>query len=117
MKVTGLKWAGTRTDRFEETVRFFEEVMGVELDETQAGFASFRTTEGDKIEVFGPDDAEHDFMTTGPVVGFGVEDVESARAELEGAGVEFIGPTHSEGDYSWAHFRGPDGNVYEITSS
>lgn len=116
MNVTGLKWAGTRTDRFQETVRFFESVMGIELDETQAGFASFRMMEGDKFEVFGPEDREHDFMTTGPVVGFGVEDIDAARAELEGAGVEFIGATRREGSYAWAHFRGPDGNVYEITS-
>ncbi|MGH2556045.1 MAG: VOC family protein [Actinomycetota bacterium] len=72
---------------------------------------------GDKIEVFGPEDPDHDFMTTGPVVGFGVADVDSARAELEDAGVEVIGPTHGEGNYRWAHFRGPDGNIYEITSS
>jgi len=117
MKVTGLKWAGTRTDRFQETVRFFENVMGIELDAAQPGFVSFKTAEGDKVEVFGPEDTDHDFMTTGPVVGFGVDDVASARTELEGAGVEFIGHTHSEGDYSWAHFRGPDGNIYEITSS
>jgi predicted enzyme related to lactoylglutathione lyase len=116
MKVSALTWAGTRTDRFDATVRFFEEVMGIELEETQAGFASFRTQEGDKFEVFGPEDTDHDFMTC-PVVGFGVDDIESARAELEGAGVEFIGPTQREGDHAWAHFRGPDGHVYEITSS
>lgn len=116
MNVTGITWAGTRTDRFEEMVRLFSDVMGIDLDAQQRGFASFKTAGGDKIEVFGPDDPDHDFMTTGPVVGFGVGDVASARAELENAGVEFIGPTHSEGDYRWAHFRGPDGNVYEITS-
>lgn len=117
MKVTGLTWAGTRTDRYEETVSFFADVLGIDLVDREHGFASFKTARGDKIEVFGPGDAEHDFMTTGPVVGFGVDDVDAARSELEGAGVEFIGPTCNEGDYRWAHFRGPDGNVYEITSS
>ena len=116
MKVTGLKWAGTRTEAFDDSVRFFENVMELDLEETQSGFASFRTQEGDKFEVFGPEDPDHGFMTC-PVVGFGVEDMDSARAELERAGVEFIGATHRQGDNAWAHFRGPDGNVYEITSS
>jgi hypothetical protein len=30
--------------------------------------------------------------------------------------IEFLGPTGGEpGGYRWAHFRGPDGNVYELT--
>ena len=117
METTGLVWAGTRTERFDEMVRFLGDVMGIERDNEQAGFVSFKTSSGDKFEVFGPDDPDHDFMTTGPVVGFGVADVDAARSELEEAGIEFVGPTQSEGDYRWAHFRGPDGNIYEITSS
>jgi catechol 2,3-dioxygenase-like lactoylglutathione lyase family enzyme len=117
MEITGITWAGTRTTRFDETVQFFRDVMGVDLVDQQEDFASFRTGDGDKIEVFGPAERDHDFMTTGPVVGFGVADVDSARTELEKAGVDFIGPTHGEGDYRWAHFRGPDDNIYEITSS
>jgi predicted enzyme related to lactoylglutathione lyase len=117
MNVTGLTWGGTRTDKFEETTAFFRQVMGIELDEQAPGFASFKTASGDKFEVFGPEDPDHDFMTTGPVVGFGVDDVDGARSEMESAGVEFIGATQSQGDYRWAHFYGPDGNVYEISSS
>jgi predicted enzyme related to lactoylglutathione lyase len=117
MQVTGLRWAGTRTDKFEDTVRFLRDVMGLSLDEEQAGFASFVLPNHDKFEVFGPDEAEHSYFTTGPVVGFGVTDVDAAREELERSGIEVIGPVHSEGDYRWSHFRGPDGNVYEIASS
>ena len=117
MDVTGIVWAGTRTERFDEMARFLGEVMGFERADEQAGFVSFKTSRGDKFEVFGPADSDHDFMTTGPVVGFGVTDVDAARAELEAEGIEFLNPTQSEGDYRWAHFRGPDGNVYEITSS
>ncbi len=117
MEVTGITWAGTRTNRFEETVWFLSDVMGIDPVAQEQGFASFKTARGDKVEVFGSDDPDHEFMTTGPVVGFGVSNVDSARAEMENAGVEFIGDTQSEGDYRWANFRGPDGNVYEITSS
>lgn len=117
MEVTGLSWVGTRTERFEETARFFGEVMGIERDDEQPGFVSFKSPRGDKVEVFDTDESEHDFMTTGPAVGFAVLDIDEARSELEAAGIEFMAPTQREGDFRWAHFRGPDGNIYEITSS
>jgi predicted enzyme related to lactoylglutathione lyase len=117
VEVKGLTWSGTRTDSFDQTVKFFRQVMGLDLDNEQSGFASFKLANGDKFEVFGPDDRDHTFFTTGPVVGFGVDDVEAARKELESHGVEFMAPTRSEGEYRWAHFRGPDGNIYEIGGS
>ncbi len=117
VKVTGITWGGTRTDKFDETVAFFRDKLGLEVSAQQSGFTSLAAPSGDKFEVFSPEDQEHSFMTTGPVIGFGVDDVDAARAELEGQGVEFIGETQSHDDYKWAHFRGPDGNVYEISSS
>ena len=117
MEVTGLSWVGTRTGSFDEMARFFGEVMGIERDEEQPGFVSFKTPRGDKIEVFDTDESEHGFMTTGPAVGFAVTDLDGARSELEGAGIQFMAPTQQEGEFRWAHFRGPDGNIYEITSS
>ena len=117
MEVIGLSWVGTRTERFEETTRFFGEVMGIERDDEQPGFVSFKTPRGDKVEVFDTDESGHDFMTTGPAVGFAVTDIDGARSELEAAEIEFMEPTQREGDFRWAHFRGPDGNIYEITSS
>jgi hypothetical protein len=45
-----------------------------------------------------------------------VGDIEQARQELIDAGVELIGPLRTmENGYAWQHFRGPDGNVYELT--
>jgi hypothetical protein len=117
VELTGLVWAGTRTDRFDDMVSFLGEVMGLESTGSDKGFAAFRLPNGDKFEVFGPEDSEHDFFTRGPVVGFGVPDVDRARAELEGAGIEFIGPVHRESGFVWSHFHGPDGNVYELTES
>jgi predicted enzyme related to lactoylglutathione lyase len=117
MKVTGLSWVGTRTESFDEMTRFFGEVMGIDRDDEQPGFASFKTPHGNKVEVFAMDESEHAFMTTGPAVGFAVTDIDEARSELEAEGIEFMAPTQSEGEFRWAHFRGPDGNIYEITSS
>jgi predicted enzyme related to lactoylglutathione lyase len=117
MEVTGLSWVGTRTENFDEMTRFFGEVMGIDRDDEQPGFVSFKTPRGDKVEVFDLVESEHDFMTTGPAVGFAVTDVDEARSELEAAGIQFMAPTQREGEFRWAHFRGPDGNIYEITST
>jgi len=71
-----------------------------------------------RVEIFGPSDTEHRHLATGPVAGFVVDDMEAARAELEKAGAEFIGLVHGDpGVDEWAHFRAPDGTVYEITRS
>ena len=116
MKAQGLVWLGVRTAGFDETVAFFGGVLGLRPLHEEPDFAVFEAENGDKVEVFGPNDTEHRHFETGPVAGFGVDDVERARAEMEAAGVEFIGPVRRwEDGGSSAHFRGPDGNVYEVT--
>jgi len=52
-------------------------------------------------------------FATGPVVGFAVRDLAAAVEELRRAGVELLG----EPGPMWQHFRGPDGNVYELVTS
>lgn len=116
MKAEGLVWLGTRTPQFEATVRFFGGTMGLRVEHEEPDFAVLRLPDGGKVAVFGPGDRDHEHFTTGPVAGFLVEAVEEARAELENAGISFIGPVHHYGEDSvWSHFIGPDGNVYEIT--
>ena len=119
MKVKRLGWLGTRTQRFEDMRRFLQEVMGLALVNEEPDFAMFRLPGGtrDFVEVIGPSDTDYTFYTTGPVVGFVVEDLEGARAEMEAAGVELIGPltwAKTLEGYGWFHFRGPDGNVYGV---
>jgi glyoxylase I family protein len=117
MKVNGLGWVGTRTADFDEMVAFLKGVFGLTPTYEDAGFAVFRLANGDTVEVFGADDEHHAFFTTGPVVGFRVDDVAEAQAEMEAAGITFLGrPESSPDGYAWSHFRGPDGNVYEIMS-
>jgi hypothetical protein len=44
-----------------------------------------------------------------------VDDVHSARKEMEAAGIEFLDPeVQSFKGSSWTHFRGPDGSVYQL---
>jgi hypothetical protein len=112
MRVIGIAWLGTRTDRFDEMREFFRELTGVAPREEQ-GLAAFELASGDRIEVLDP--AVGESYMVAPVAGFLVEDVAAARAELESRGIEFLGPIQTGAGSSWSHFRAPDGHVYELT--
>ena len=115
--VKGLVWVGSRTEHYEQMVGFYRDTLRLPLEHEKGEFAVFRLPDGSKAEVFGPSDTEHTHFCTGPVAGFLVDDVETARGVLEVGGIEFIGPVHEWGPTgeAWSHFRAPDGNVYEIT--
>jgi catechol 2,3-dioxygenase-like lactoylglutathione lyase family enzyme len=91
MKTTELVWVGIRTPDFQESVRFFRDVLGMPLNELdeEKEFAWFRLDTGQSFELFGRDDPKRQFMTA-PVLGFKVEDAHEARKRMEGTGVEFI---------------------------
>ncbi len=113
--VKGIVWTGVRTARFDEMRAFVERLSGAVPVIDRPGFAVFNLPDGDRVEVFGPDGYAH--FDAGPVVGFLVDDVDASRRVLEAEGVEFLAPTdRSDDGNAWAHFRGPDGNVYELTS-
>ena len=116
MKVKGIVWLGTRTDRFEQMNDFCRELLGLSQKLLEPGFAVYELPNGDLFEVFGSDQAENEFMTH-PVAGFLVDDIVAARAEMEAKGIEFLGPIEGDTDYKWTHFRAPDGFVYELTYS
>ena len=116
MKVKGLVWLGTRTQKFDDTANFFRDTLGLRAEHEEQDVAVYRLPNGDTVEVFGPGDKDHEHFATGPVVEFLVDDVEEARADLERAGIEFVRPVHNSEDGAfWAHFTGPDGYVYGIT--
>jgi catechol 2,3-dioxygenase-like lactoylglutathione lyase family enzyme len=113
MEIAGLGWSGTRTERAEELARFYEGVLGLRQVHSEPEFWVFELKDGRHVEVFGTGYAGKEHMGTGPVVGFAVADLPQAVAELRQAGVELLG----EPGPSWQHFRGPDGNVYELVST
>lgn len=117
MKVRGIRWLGTPTDRYAETVAFARDILGLRLTIELDEFAVFETENGDVFEVFGPKGIAdgHEFMVA-PVAGFEVDDVPAARREMEEKGIKFIGDVHDASSSAWSHFYGPDGHVYEITS-
>jgi catechol 2,3-dioxygenase-like lactoylglutathione lyase family enzyme len=116
MEIKGLVWVGTATERYDATVAFFRETLGLSVFHQSPALTVLRAPTGEWVEVFGPGHQHYGEFDTGPVVEFLVDDLEAARAELEGRGVEFLHENHSWEEFIWAHFRGPDGNIYGITS-
>jgi catechol 2,3-dioxygenase-like lactoylglutathione lyase family enzyme len=116
MYTKGLTWLGLRTTQFEEMVTFFRDVLGMQPIRNEPEIAGFQLSDGTQVELYRPEEEFHAFFTTGPVVAFRVDDVAVARATMEAAGIEFIGPIQRAGKTSWNHFRAPDGTVFEILS-
>jgi catechol 2,3-dioxygenase-like lactoylglutathione lyase family enzyme len=118
MRILGIDWIGIRTNNIDELLRLFQTAMGLELvhkeDENQ--FVVLSTKGGDKVELFGSSSKYNThFVTATPVVGFLVDNIEQAREELRSKGIELIGDINrSKGGSAWQHFRGPDGNLYEL---
>src|SRR2546421_6117488 len=96
MEVRAITWLGTRTERSRDMVAFLRDVLGMRVEHEDDDMTALRTSNGDTVEVFTERDREHQFFTTGPVAGFLVEDVASAREELRVAGVELVGEVRSE---------------------
>ncbi len=115
MKTLGISWMGVRTKQFAAMVELFRDALGLELIHAEEGFVVLRARDGDKVEIFGPDWKFNRHFSSAPVVGFLVDDMDAARDRLRKAGLELIGEVkRGETGYAWQHFRGPDGNIYEV---
>lgn len=114
MKVLGIRFLGVRTEQHEELTSLMRDVMGMKLTREKEDLTGLQLDDGTTVEVYGPGDADHVFFGNAAVVGFLVDDFDAARAEMESVGVDFLGRVQHEAGTSWNHFRGPDGNIYEI---
>jgi lactoylglutathione lyase len=103
---------------------FYQDVMGLEVQHSDEVSAAFKMDPDTLLilnhagadDLLSPADVDH-----GPargaraVVATPVDDVDATYAELVSRGVEFI---RAPEDRSWglrcAHFKDPDGNVWEI---
>ncbi len=112
MKVVRLGWLGTMTDRAEELAAFYRDVLQLPLVRREPGCWVYGLPDGSLVEVFARGYGRDHFQT-GPVAGFAVDDLSAAREELLERGIELLGQPGP----TWQHFRGPDGNVYELVVS
>ncbi|HEV2310569.1 MAG TPA: VOC family protein [Acidimicrobiia bacterium] len=116
MEPRGIVWAGTRTTAYAAMTTFAGDTLGLRVVEETDGMTVYELADGDRFEVFDATGAEGASYFDAPVVGFLVDDVAAAAAELEAAGVELLGPVADVGESAWAHFRAPDGHVYELAA-
>jgi catechol 2,3-dioxygenase-like lactoylglutathione lyase family enzyme len=114
MRILGIGWLGSRSAAYEAMTDFAVNTLGLTPAVRTGDMTVFRLPDGDEFQLFGPENDNLPF-TDHPVAAFLVDDVPTARAELEAKGVEFIGDTEISGNAAWTYFRAPDGRVYELT--
>jgi catechol 2,3-dioxygenase-like lactoylglutathione lyase family enzyme len=114
MNVLGLTWLGTRAAQFDEMVRFAEDVLGLARSFEREGVVGLELPDGSLFEVFAPGGFAGGHPREGVVGGFEVDNLATAREELEAAGVEVADLQTAGGPGAWFYFRAPDGNLYEL---
>jgi hypothetical protein len=112
--ITGVRFVGMRGPRLAETPALFRDVIGAPVARQTPDMVGFEFSDGTILELYGPGDRFHAFFTSGPVVGFRVEDFAATKARMIAAKVEFIGEAQHADGISWQHFRCPDGTIAEI---
>ena len=113
MRALGYTWAGVRTADLNSAARFFADVLGLQRIHEGKGLVQFELPSGQLFEVFGFDNRYYQLHAC-PVVGFQVENVRTAKKELETRGTDFVTDVFGDESEAWAYFRGPDGYLYEI---
>lgn len=116
MKIKGIAWAGTKTDKYEETTAFFKDVLKFKVLEDKDIVTVFELPNGDIFEVLSPLAAPEIGHPKGCKVDFLVEDVFKTIEELKSSGCTTTGPVFSEEIQDWSNFVGPDGNLYGFTN-
>ncbi len=127
MRVKRIGYVGLRTPDSEGMTHFFRDVLG--LAPAGAGatvtYQHLPTHSMDLVEVYTTD--HHDLRMIPDeadfVIGFVVDDLTAAMAEVEAAGLELVNdPVRAAeafdqpayGDFAWFWVRAPDGRIFAI---
>jgi catechol 2,3-dioxygenase-like lactoylglutathione lyase family enzyme len=113
----GITYIGVRTEHINEMKQFAETILGYEKTYDDGVFVAFASPQGQRFELHAEDTPDKQFYPLeGAVTGFEVEDFDSAVSWLKANNYEVFpeGIGEGSGGTKWAHFRGPDGNVYEF---
>lgn len=113
IRVQGLTWVGVGTERYEQTMRLFRDVLGLEIEVEADRQAILRTANGDQVEIFGRN-GRGKRQNSPPTIAFEVEDVAAAREALLSAGIEIVGEIGAWNGHEWLYFRSPDGYLFEV---
>jgi hypothetical protein len=110
MKVEGLVFAGVGTADNGAVARFLAGALGVEV-ETAGDVHRLVFPNGSSLALVPPDYVEPPSDT---ILGFLVDDLEAAAAELTAKGIEPDGELASGSGLRYQHFRAPDGRRFEL---
>jgi len=110
MEILGLVFAGTATRERAAMARFLEETLGLpRVDVGGVSADRFALPDGAQLAVADPREGGE----TSRTIGFRVADVDAAAAELRATGVDVSDPMSNDRQ-RYAHFRAPDGKLYEL---
>lgn len=113
MKVKGFAWAGIATDDFEASLRFYTQVLGLEVETLADELAILAVGPRQQLELFGKD-GPGKRLNAIPTIGFEVDDLDAACDALRAAGITLIGEPGAWNGYRWQYFRSPEGHVLEV---
>jgi hypothetical protein len=114
MRVKGLAWLGILADAYAAAVRFFGEILGLEVAFDAGNAVELAAGNGDRIQLFGPAHRSFEFYrsygaSTVPLLE--VDDLDPTSAELADGGAELLGEPESDGTWTWLTFRVLEGNI------
>jgi predicted enzyme related to lactoylglutathione lyase len=112
----GIVWAGLYSQDIERLARFYQDVVGLRLIEGDARCKIFDAGAGALFELWGRGTA-HTRKTPAEqsvVIGFLVDDLEAAVAQLRLRGLPADTPIDSYLGTRWAYFTDPEGNRFEL---
>ena len=111
MRIRGLVFAGSATERRREMAAFAEDVLGMPPAEDPGVEADlFELPDGSRFAVADP----RGMGDTSRTIGFLVDDLDAAVAELRAAGAWVAGEAGENAAERYQHFRAPDGALYEL---
>lgn len=115
-RILGISWAGIGTDRYEENLRLFRDILGLPVEHTAQSQAILRVGGHQQLEIFGRG-GPGKRRNTPPTFAFEVDDFDAAYAALREAGVEIDGEPGEWNGHRWLYFRNADGYLFEIKVS
>ena len=111
MRILGLVFAGSATGRRADMTAFAADVLGLERVEDPGVEADlFALPDGSRFAVADP----RGMGETSRTIGFLVEDLDAAAAELRAAGAWVADEAGENAAERYRHFRAPDGKLYEL---
>jgi len=112
VQVEGTDFAVVFVTDYPRAVEFYGGTLGLEQSQEYGRIPGGEFETGNlTLQVLDAAAVGREFTAAGSPIALRVADVADARAELEGAGVEFLGETIDSGVCHQAPFKDPDGNV------